>query len=37
MITVIIAITALMLAISLTVCFKVGEKENLVQYEYKEV
>jgi len=33
---IVIALTALMLAISLTVCFKVGEKENIVQYGYKE-
>lgn len=33
---IVIAITALMLAISLTVCFKAGEKENIVQYGYKE-
>ena len=31
-----IATTALMLAVSLTVCFKAGEKENIVQYRHKE-
>ena len=29
--------TALMIAISLTACFKAGEKEGIVQYGYKEV
>jgi len=31
-----IIITALMLAISLTACFKPGEAENIVKYDYEE-
>lgn len=33
---IVIALSALMLAISLTVCFKAGEKDNIAQYGHKE-